>query len=176
MLRTILVYGAIAGTIVIISILLGLSASEGGTFFSSEVFGYLVMLIAMSMIFMGIKRYRDVEKGGVIRFLPALGVGLGIAAVAGVMYVLVWELYLYSTDYAFIHEYTAGLVEAAKEKAMSDAELNTVVQEMEQMAANYARPLFRVGITFLEIFPVGLLIALISSAVLRNPKILPART
>jgi hypothetical protein len=33
----------------------------------------------------------------------------------------------------------------------------------------------RVPMTFLEIFPVGALIALISAAVLRNPKVLPAR-
>jgi len=29
--------------------------------------------------------------------------------------------------------------------------------------------------TFIEIFPVGLLVALISAALLRNPKMLPAR-
>jgi hypothetical protein len=29
--------------------------------------------------------------------------------------------------------------------------------------------------TFIEIFPVGFLIALISAAILRNPKVLPAR-
>ncbi len=29
--------------------------------------------------------------------------------------------------------------------------------------------------TFLEIFPVGLIIALLSAALLRNPKVMPAR-
>jgi lipopolysaccharide export LptBFGC system permease protein LptF len=39
----------------------------------------------------------------------------------------------------------------------------------------YRNPLFRLPMTFAEIFPMGLLIALISAAILRNPKILPAR-
>ena len=46
---------------------------------------------------------------------------------------------------------------------------------MNELRDAYANPLFRLPMTFLEIFPVGLLIALISAAVLRNPKVLPAR-
>ena len=42
------------------------------------------------------------------------------------------------------------------------------------MKIQYADPLFRLPITFLEIFPVGLLISLISAAILRNPGVLPA--
>jgi hypothetical protein len=45
---------------------------------------------------------------------------------------------------------------------------------MESMKRQYANPLFRLPMTFLEIFPVGLLITLISAAVLRNRKTLPA--
>jgi len=36
-------------------------------------------------------------------------------------------------------------------------------------------PLFRLPMTFVEIFPVGLLIALVSAGLLRNPRFLPAR-
>ena len=39
----------------------------------------------------------------------------------------------------------------------------------------YRQPLARMAITFLEIFPVGLLVALVSAFVLRNPRVLPAR-
>jgi hypothetical protein len=46
---------------------------------------------------------------------------------------------------------------------------------MESFKVQYADPLFRMPMTFMEIFPVGLLISLISAAVLRNPKVLPAR-
>ena len=40
------------------------------------------------------KRYRDVERGGVIKFLPAFALGLGIAVCAGIAYACVWEAYL----------------------------------------------------------------------------------
>jgi hypothetical protein len=45
---------------------------------------------------------------------------------------------------------------------------------MESMRASYANPLFRIPMVFLEIFPVGLIVALISAALLRNPRLLPA--
>jgi hypothetical protein len=38
----------------------------------------------------------------------------------------------------------------------------------------YNNPLFRMPMVFAEIFPVGLLIALVSAALLRNPRLLPA--
>jgi len=175
MFRIAAVYGVISGTIVIITMMLGLFASEGGGFFSSEYFGYLIMLIALSMIFIGIKRYRDTEMGGVIKFLPAFGMGLMIAAIAGVMYVIIWEIHLYTSDYAFINDYTAGLVEAKKSAGVSGAELQKFMVDIEEMKAGYAKPWIRLPMTFLEIFPMGLFIALVSAAILRNPKILPAR-
>jgi hypothetical protein len=99
-----LTYGLLAGFVIIATMLTGLILSGQDSFFSSEWFGYLVMLVALTFIFVGVKRYRDVECGGVIRFAPAFAMGLGIAAAAGVAYVVVWEIYLAITDYAFMDE------------------------------------------------------------------------
>ncbi len=175
MLKISIVYGMLAGTVVIIAILLGILSSDGQGFFASEYFGYLLMLIALSMIFIGIKRYRDQELGGVIKFLPGLGLGLAISVIAAASYVIVWEAYLFSTDYSFINEYTAGLIEAKKAEGASQAVLDQTIAEMEDMKVNYAKPYFRLPMTFLEIFPVGLIISVLSAALLRNPKLLPAK-
>ena len=43
---------------------------------------------------------------------------------------------------------------------------------MDGFKEQYAKPLYRMSVTFLEIFPLGLLIALLSAAVLRNSKVL----
>ncbi len=173
MLRNALVFGSISGLIVIVTIITGLAIGE--SHFSSEWFGYLVMIVALSMIFLGVKRYRDNELGGVIRFLPALGLGLGIAVVAGVIYVAVWEIYLAASGYHFMDHYVASIIAAKKAQGVSGAALADFTAQMNAMKVQYANPLFRLPMTFLEIFPVGLIIALISAAVLRFPKVLPAR-
>lgn len=51
-----------------------------------EVMGYATMVIAMSMIFIGIKRYRDNELNGCITFKQAFGLGAYIAAIGSFIY------------------------------------------------------------------------------------------
>lgn len=169
-----LIYGLLAGSVIIAVIMTGLLLGAEGGFTHSLWFGYSVMLVAMTFIFVGVKRYRDVERGGVIKFLPAFGMGLAIAIVAGTAYVCVWEAYLASTGYRFMDDYIAAMVRHRQAEGASAAAIAELLREMEPMRAGYANPLFRIGITFLEIFPVGLLVALVSAALLRNPRLLPA--
>lgn len=177
MLRYALIYGGIAGAIVIGIITGGIAMSgqSGAEHSGSQLVGYLIMLLALSIIFFGVKQYRDKEKGGVIRFLPAFGCGLAISAVAGVIYVAGWEAYLAATGHQFIHEYTANIIAKKAEAGLAGAELEALKADMASMVRNYSNALYRLPMTFLEIFPVGALIALISAALLRNPKLLPAR-
>lgn len=155
-MRYALVYGALSGTIIIAVILSGMLLAPDSPIFSSVWFGYLVMFVAMTFIFVGVKRYRDIEKGGVIRFLPALLMGLAIGVVAVIAYVLIWEIYLAATHYAFIDRYFSG-------------------PEMAGWRDWYSNPLNRAWMTALELAPVGLVMALFSAALLRNPRLLPAK-
>lgn len=175
MTRIILIYGALAGSIVITSMLIGFALSDGEGFGSSQLIGYLFMLVALSLIFVGIKKYRDRDLGGVIKFGTAFMMGLGIGAVAGVMYVAIWEVHLAMTDHAFINNYTAGIIEAKKADGLAGAELEALVAKMEEMKEQYGNPFYRLPITFMEIFPVAAIVALISSLLLRNEKFMPAR-
>lgn len=173
-MRYALVYGAIAGAIVIAVITIGL-ATGMPSHASSEIFGYLVMLVALSLIFVGIKRYRDVEGGGVIKFGRAFAVGAGTAAVAAIVYVIGWETFLATSGGDFMAQYTAATLQRMQDAGAAPAEVAAKAAEMRGVADMYRNPLFRVGITFTEIFPVGLIVALISAAILRNPRVLPAR-
>ena len=172
MFRIMLVYGAIAGVIIIAIMTAGMALNGGA---GSQVQGYLTMVIVLSLIFVGIKRYRDKDLGGVIKFLPAFGLGAGIAAVAAVFYVLTWETSLHLTDFAWMENYKQSAIEGYEAKGLTGEALAEKTEALEAMMVNYRNPLIRLPITFLEIFPVGLLVALISAALLRNPKVLPAK-
>ncbi len=174
-MRYAFIYGGIAGAIAvtIISVTIWMDLPSHAT---SMWVGYLVMLAALSLIFVGMKRYRDVECGGVIRFGRAFALGLGIATVAGLVYVLGWELYLALSGHDFMAEYSTGIAEGMRGEGASPAAIAARQAEMRALAESYRNPLFRMPLTFLEIFPVGLLVALLSAALLRNPRLMPARS
>ena len=173
MFRIMFVYGAIAG-VVIIAVMVAAMVIGGNS--GSHVQGYLTMLVVLSLIFVGVKRYRDKDLGGVIKFLPAFGLGVGIAAVAGIFYVLSWEASLHLTDFAYVETYKETMIANYEAKGLTGADLAEKVASLEAMMASYSNPAYRMPITFLEIFPVGLVVALLSAALLRNPKVFPAKS
>jgi Protein of unknown function (DUF4199) len=174
MLNLIVRYGVIAGLIIGVPMMWRmLSAKPGEVPVVGMLVTYLVMIVALSAVFIGIKAYRDKVLGGVIRFLPALGVGLGISAVASIVYATAWEISSAYSSFDFIAFYKTYMVDAAK--GGSPAEVNQAIANAEEFEKMYRNPLYRVPMVFVEMFPVGVLISLISAAVLRNPRVLPAR-
>jgi hypothetical protein len=124
---------------------------------------------------MGIKRYRDVDLGGVIGFWRALALGLGISVVAGILYVISWETACAIAGIDFGASYSAAMIAQKKAAGVSGAALAKFIAEMNAFKVQYANPLYRWPMTFIEIFPVGVLVSLVSAALLRNRRFLPAR-
>ena len=150
MMRYSLIYGTIAGVIIFgLSFLVFLSGALGHI--DNPLYGYLIMIAGLTMIFVGVKRYRDVELGGVIRFGRALLLGVGIAMVASIIYVAGFEIYYLTPPgqrmFAWLIDYDSAL----------------------------ANPLYRWPMEMLEILPVDAVMALLSAAILSNPRVLPAR-
>jgi len=141
---------------------------------NAALYGYVSMLLAFTMVFVGIKHYRDKVCGGVIRFLPALGVGLGISAVASLFWVFGWEIVL-ATGFDFGGAYMDSVVAAAQGRGASTAEIERIRAETAEALALYANPLTRLPVTFIEMFPLGVLISLVSAGLLRNSRFLPGR-
>ena len=176
MSRIILRYGILAGLIVAVPMFTSIVVLHGRISLDwGMVIGYTTMLIAFSLVFVAIKRYRDVDLGGVIRFWSALGLGLGISAIASLLYVLGWEAVLATTHMDFIGQYAAAVIEQKKASGASAEALAKFAAEMEAMKADYANPLYRLPMTFIEIFPIGTLVSLIAAGLLCNRKFLAVR-
>jgi hypothetical protein len=177
MRKTVLVYGLLSGGI-IIAIISGTIAVWGGLHEMEGLgqwVGYLVMVVALSAMFFGVKSYRDHTLGGVIKFKTAFLVGLLITLVASVVYVAGWEVYLAATNYRFMEQYTSSQIEKLKAEGVSGEQLEKQVADMNYWKEMYKNPFIRAGMTFMEIFPVGLIIALLSAAILRKSEVLAAR-
>jgi hypothetical protein len=175
MFRKILFYGTVAGLIVGVPLSAMVITMHGHDMRYGMLIGYTTMLIGLSTVFVAIKRHRDTDLGGVIGFWPALGLGLGISVVAGIFYVLSWETAVSVAHLDFAGHYAAAMIAEKKASGVSGAELAKFTAEMEQFKTQYANPLYRWPMTFIEIFPVGVLVSLVSAGLLRNSRFLPAR-
>ncbi len=112
--------------------------------------GYLTMIVALTAVFLGVKAYRDKVLGGAIRFLPAFGVGLGISAVASIIYVIAWEISMAYSSFDFIAFYKAYMVDAAKAKGASRSRIEPghrgcgiVRDDVQEPALSHAHDLHR---------------------------------
>ena len=139
------------------------------------LYGYATILLALTGVFLGVKHYRDREKGGVIRFLPALGVGLGISTVASLGWVIAWEISLAMTKFDFVAVYYGQMIEQAQADGAAAEKIAQLQKDQAGFAEMYSNPVIRMGITFVEMFPIGVVISLISAALLRNSRFMPAR-
>lgn len=168
-------YGIIAGIINVgLAWLLYLIWGDDLMHANNVWLGYLVMLIALSMIFFGVKQFRDSQLGGVIKFGKAFLVGLCITLVASTIYAGAWEVYMQTSGEDFIETYQSSLIENMRENGATDDEIAQTMEDLEYYAEVYQNPFLRVLVTLSEILPVGLLISLISAALLRKSDFMPA--
>ncbi len=161
MIATLVRYGLASG-LIIGSILFGTTVAFHDAISTPAVgmaIGYAGMLLAFSMIVLAIRQHRDGALGGVIGFWPALVLGLGISVIATIFYVLAWEAALAVTGMDFGAEY-AGMMVADAQESGDAAAIARVRVEAAQFAADYARPLWRMGVTATEILPVGAVVSL----------------
>jgi hypothetical protein len=176
MFQNILKYGVIAGLVVGgINFCFFVGLKDHPPLEYGMLIGYTTMLVALSAVFVGIKQQRDQELGGVIRFWPAFGMGVAITFIASIFYVVAWEASQAVTGGDFATTYANLVLEQARAKGESAAAIAKMSAEMAQFKVQYADPWFRLPMTFSEIFPVGVLVSLVSAALLRRPSFLPAR-
>ena len=176
MFRNILIYGVIAGLVVggiDFAMFTGLADQVHLEY--GMLIGYATMLLALSAVFVGIKQQRDQEGGGVIRFWPAFGMGLTMSFIAGIFYVVAWEASQAVTGGDFVTTYSNFVIDQARARGESAAAIAQISAEMARFKVSYANPLYRLPMVFSEIFPVGVLVSLVSAALLCRPGFLPAR-
>jgi hypothetical protein len=101
-------------------------------------------------------------------------VGISITVISCLCYVVTWEIIYFNFMPDFMDKYGAHMIEKAKASGASVAAVQAQVKKYKEM---YDNPLINGAMTFIEPFPIGLVITLISAAVLRRkPQPQPAQS
>jgi len=173
MKKIVLTFGLISGAILSLMMVATMPFIDKIGFDKSEILGYTTMVLSFLMVYAGIRSYRDNIGRGSITFTRAAGVGLLITLISCLCYVVTWEILYFNLPsmHQFMDKYAAYTVDQARASGASQEAIQVQLREIGKYKELYENPLFNVAITFSEPFPVGLLITLISAAILkkRNP-------
>jgi hypothetical protein len=169
MKKNILVCGGIAGLIVsVMGVISTAVFCTSGDFQNGMIYGYASMLIAFSLIFVGIKNFRDKYNHGVISFGKAFKVGLFITLVASTLYVITWLINFHFFMPDFYEKYSIRILQQLKSSGASAATIAEKTVEMTKMTEWSKNELFVIIMTYVEILPVGLIVTLIAALILKR--------
>lgn len=170
MKKIVLRFGLLSGAILMAMSAVMLPLCMNGTidFDHSELLGYSSMVLSFLLVFFGIRSYRDNVAGGTVGFGKAFQVGILITLVTCAMYVAAWQIAYNFFFPDFLDQYNALALAKMRAAGESEAAIREATAQMASFAKLYANPLFNVAITFLEVFPVGLVVTLVSAAILRR--------
>jgi hypothetical protein len=177
MKKTILTFGLISGAISSLVMVAIVPFKDRIGFERGPVIGYTSIVLSFLLVFFGIRSYRDNIGNGHITFLKAFTVGISITLISCICYVVTWEIIYYNFLPDFWDKYGAHLVEKLRASGASPAAVQAKLEEMTRFKELYKNPLLNAVLTFIEPFPIGFVITLISALALkRKPQSQPEQS
>jgi hypothetical protein len=177
MKKTILTFGLISGAISSLVMVAIVPFKDRIGFERGPVIGYTSIVLSFLLVFFGIRSYRDNIRNGHITFLKAFTVGISITLISCICYVVTWEIIYYNFLPDFWDKYGAHLVEKLRASGASPAAVQAKLEEMTRYKELYKNPLLNAVLTFIEPFPIGFVITLISALALkRKPQSQPEQS
>ena len=168
MKKTILTFGLISGALISLMMALTVPFQDKIDSGHSYVIGYTTIVLAMLLTYFGIRSYRDNVGKGQISFGKAFAVGISIAIISCLCYVVTWEIIYYNFMPDFMDKYSAHIIQKMQASGATAAAIQQKTVELDKLRVMYKNPLINMAMTFIEPFPVGLLFALISAVILRK--------
>jgi hypothetical protein len=179
MKKPVLTFGLISG--VMISVLMGGSMLFANKFGSNHsmvgmALGYTMMVASFLLIYFGIRSYRDNTLAGQISFGRAFSCGILIALITCVCYVAMWEILYFNFMPHVMDSYFAAQIHKIQSSGLDPATAAARVAAIQHSQQLYQNPFVNMAYTFMEPLPVGLIITLISAAILRRKAPLESTT
>ena len=174
MKKTILTFGIISGLISSVMMLATVPFMDRIDSNRSYILGYTTIILSLLLVFFGVRSYRDNVANGQISFGKAFLVGLAITVISCLFYVGTWEIVYFKFMPDFMDKYGAQVIQKMQAAGATAAAIQQQKEQLDKLKVMYKNPLFNMAMTFIEPFPVGLVITLLSAAVLRKKALKPA--
>jgi hypothetical protein len=166
MKKIILKYSLISGSIFLISMIItGVFKTKMGNGWD-EIIGFTALILSFAMVYPAMLSYRNSLPDQKIKFLQSLKIGLIITIISCIVYVIGWLVIYYTLIPNYWDRYAAITAEKMRHHGDSAADIKKETESILQ----YKKPYLNAMEAFLETFPIGVLISLISATIVRLRK------
>jgi hypothetical protein len=170
MKKTVLIFGLLSGAVAAALMFATLPFADRIGFERGLIVGYTTIILSFLLVFFGIRSYRENIGGGAISFGRAFADGILITLISCICYVVAWEILYFKFMPDFADKYAAHAIEKLKAAGATAAAIQAQMDEAKNLKRILDNPFLNAAATFIEPFPVGLIITLISALILRKRK------
>ena len=170
MKKTVLIFGLLSGAVAAALMFATLPFADRIGFERGLIVGYTTIILSFLLVFFGIRSYRENIGGGAISFGRAFAVGILITLISCICYVVAWEILYFKFMPDFADKYAAHAIEKLKAAGATATAIQAQMDEAKNLKRILDNPFLNAAATFIEPFPVGLIITLISALILRKRK------
>jgi Protein of unknown function (DUF4199) len=167
MKKTVLKFGLISAALSSAMMLATVPFIDRLGFDKGAIVGYTAIVLSFLLVFFGVRSYRAAN-GGRLSFGRGFLVGLLITLISCAGYVITWEFLYFTVMQDFGQKYATYSIEHLKASGASQQAVEAHTRQMEDFKRMYDNPLMNAAMTFTEPFPIGLVVTVISAAVLRK--------
>jgi len=168
MKKTVLTFGLISGAVSAGMLLATVPYINSINLRKADFLGYTAIVLSALLVFFGIRSYRRNAGNGKLSFARGFAVGLLITLVSAGCRVATFEILYFKVMPGLGEKFAARMVERAKASGASQQKIELTVRQAQTLKRLCDNPTTNVALTFAETFPVGLVTAAISAAILRR--------
>jgi len=164
MRNTIWLFGLLSGLIIGSGFFINIGNSSVNSGPSELIRYALMFLVFGGALFLAARSLQNRQYSGEINFSSAFVAGFYIIIIGSVVYSLMWEIYFANHGEDYVKEYLAATKQKLESSDLGQLEIENRYANQEAIMESYGSNfLVRFGITMAEIFPIGLLLALVNA-------------
>lgn len=167
MKNSILKFGLYSSLTLVILFAIQFSIEDKLDYSSSEVFGYISIILALLFIYFAIKHYRDSINNGKVSFGKSLLIGVLVSALAGLTFGIINYVYVEVINPEFMTDYYDYMVEKARTSMTAD-EFQIKLQGMEAEKELFSNSIISSLVMSSTVLIIGFIISLISALMLQR--------
>ncbi len=167
MKKTVLTFGLISGAMMAAMMFATMPFIHRLGMNGGLVVGYTAIVLSFMLVFFGVRSYRENIGGGTITFGRAFAVGIFIALISSICYVLAWEVIYFGVP-GFAEKFWATYEAQIRNSGDTPQNIQAQLEQFKSFKPLYDNPFISAAMVFIEPFPVGLIVTLVSALILRK--------